>query len=67
MSDKVKQAQNQLPPLFGAKMAREFQHEFRGIYPDSVLGSSLCAAGPLEAMFGLAVKRGWITVHEDAP
>ena len=41
-----------------AQMILDFHREFRGIYGDDTMHSSLCAVGPLQSMIGLAIKNG---------
>ncbi len=41
-----------------ARMIMDFHREFRGVYPDHVMASNLCAVGPLQSMIGLAIRNG---------
>lgn len=50
--------QSEIDGLEVSKMILDFYGEFRGIYPEHVLSSSLCAVGPLQTMIGLAIKNG---------
>lgn len=51
-------AQAQIPGGAVAKMVMEFWHTFKGVYPEDVMSSSLCAIGPLQSMIGLAIQNG---------
>ena len=62
MSEKVAAAQAFIDGEKVARMIMEFQREFRGVYPNDVMGSMLCAVGPLQSMIGLAIKNGHLFV-----
>jgi len=64
MSDKREDAQAQIDGRLVARMVMEFHAEFRGIYGNDVMTSSLCAVGPLQSMIGLAIKNGRLKVVE---
>lgn len=51
----VQEAQAEIDGTKVAEILRDFQHNFRGVYPDYVLARGV---GPEQAMIGLAIKRG---------
>lgn len=53
-------AQGRIEGTTVARMIMDFHREFRAIYGDDTMSSSLCAVGPLQSMIGLAIKNGWL-------
>jgi hypothetical protein len=62
MSEKIEKAHEQIPGVEVAAIIQDFWREFRGIYPEDVMASNLCAVGPLQSMIGLAIKNGRLRV-----
>lgn len=56
--DKILSAQSHINGALVAKMILDFWREMKGVYPDDVMVSALCAVGPLQTMIGLAIESG---------
>jgi len=60
MNDKIANAQTHIEETVIAQMILAFYREFRGVYGNDTLESSLCAVGPLQSMIGNAIDKGII-------
>lgn len=72
MNEKISQAHACIDGNLVARMVIDFHREFRGVYLEETMTSSLCAVGPLQSMIGLAIKNGLLLPPpsleaEDAP
>lgn len=64
MSEKIAKAQDHIHGELVAQMIIDFHREFRGVYLDDTLTSSLCAVGPLQSMIGLAIRNGHLSTPQ---
>lgn len=58
-------AQSNINGTLVARMIMDFSVHMRGVYLPDTFTSSLCAAGPLQTMIGIAIQKGWLTVTEE--
>lgn len=62
--DKIADAQSHIDGLEVAEMGVQYAMEFRGIYPEHILGNML-AVGPMQSYVGLAIKNGHLVPADE--
>lgn len=61
----LREAQDHIEGKVVARMIIEFHDQFCEVYPHAVLVSDLCAVGPLQAMIGLAIAQGRLSLPRE--
>jgi hypothetical protein len=63
MKGKLAEAQSHIDGQLVSRIVLDFAHEFRDTYPPDV-HIAFCAVGPMQAMIGLAISRGYLSVTD---
>lgn len=57
-----KDVQKEIDGIKVAEIVNDFRIAFRDVYPHSLLGSTMTGVGPMQALIGLAIKNGHLTI-----